>query len=96
MNTKLTVDKTHVLQFKDKSIMVSTLPEEFQNEVETMDRLRQDVVDASYVLERAQLALQFKALLLNDALVKLHTPAETAEVKVVKSDEILNNLEHEK
>lgn len=65
---KLVVDKSIVIKFKEQQVVVASLPEHLQNEIATLDKLRQDKTDITYELEKIDLAIQFKMLLLQKSL----------------------------
>ena len=89
MNNKLTVEKSLIISFNKEKIMTNSLPENIQNEIATLDKLRQDRVDAMYELEKCELAVQFKMVLL-DKMLKDHFKIEE---KAEKTEE--TQISHE-
>lgn len=67
----MTVEKTLVFKFNDKSLLVTDLPEAIQNEIATLDRFKQDKINIMYELEKVELATYAKLTQLN-RLVEQH------------------------
>ena len=60
MKTPLNLTETKVLTINGENVKVSALPDEIINEVQTLDRMRQEYVDAAYKLEVLSLAIAAK------------------------------------
>ena len=68
MNNSLTIEKTQILQHNDKQILISTLPESIRFEIETWDRYRQDRLNCAYELEKIELALKLKSMMITNMM----------------------------
>lgn len=65
MKTKMQVAKTVTLKHANTEIEVYRLPEEIRNEIDTLDRMRQDYMDLAYKLEVMELAIKAKMSQIN-------------------------------
>lgn len=87
---KLTVDKSIVIKYKDQQLAVNGLPENIQNEIATLDKFRQDKIDLAYEMEKVDLAIQFKIIMLNKLIndnfdpPKVNTKEEDSSEQEVK------------
>ena len=68
MKTKLIAPKTTTIKIKDAEVAVYKLPEDVQNEIETLDKIRQDYIDKVYEVEILELALKAKISQINSML----------------------------
>lgn len=65
MKTKMQVAKTVTLKHNNQELEVYRLPEEIRNEIDTLDRMRQDYMDLAYRLEVLELAIKAKMSQIN-------------------------------
>lgn len=60
MKTSLIAEKTHSITIDKKSVDINELPKELRNEIATLDKIKQDIINLSYELEKNNLAYETK------------------------------------
>lgn len=86
MQNKLTIDKSLIFQYKGNQVLVDSLPDILKYEIFTLDKLRQDRIDAAYELEKHELAVQAKVIHLNKLLQDHYGETSNGEETAQKID----------
>jgi hypothetical protein len=82
MKTPLKIAKTNAIKIGDRLVEIKNLPKELIHEIETCDQMKQDMVNASYEVEKCTLAYQMKLQQVLQSIAKhlnLVTPGENDE-----------------
>jgi hypothetical protein len=99
MKFNFTHEKTTFIPVDNQVVQVSSLPTELQNEVETLDRLLQEKIEAIYKLETIELASMVKSSQVQQlvtAYVNQAKAQQAANAEVAKELEKENGPKPEK
>ena len=79
MKTPLKLPETKTLTINGQTVKVSALPDEIINEIQTLDKMRQDYVDVGYQLEILNLAILAKSQQISKEISELTNKQPTAQ-----------------